>query len=249
MEESNHEMVNMVTQQIGTVINPLIRDTITSYEELSAQMERVANDFGTPPARNVSRPQETDPSIEVPTKRNTNQIIENRVLRQAPLPNIEEPEKVPLLVNRCQDADQVVMQARQDNYEGHNNIANLVENLLAQNGFNMGFRRPNFTSASPEYVLMTELLRNWKVPKFTKFAGETNESTVEHIVRYLIEAGDIANNENLKMKYSEFFDEKCFYLVYYTASEFDPLLDSVRKGFSWSILYGSVQDKPERTSQ
>jgi len=24
MEESNHEMVNMVTQQIGTVINPLI---------------------------------------------------------------------------------------------------------------------------------------------------------------------------------------------------------------------------------
>jgi len=33
------------------------------------------------------------------------------------------------------------------------------------------------------------------------FAGETNESTVEHIVRYLIEAGDIANNENLKLKY------------------------------------------------
>jgi len=43
--------------------------------------------------------------------------------------------------------------------------------------------------------------RNWKVPKFTKFAGETNESTVEHFARYLTEAGDITNNENFKMKY------------------------------------------------
>jgi len=93
------------------------------------------------------------------------------------------------------------MQAHQDNYEGHNNITNLVENFLAQNGFNMSFRIPNFTLALSEYVMITELPRNWKVPKFTKFAGETNESTVEHIARYLIEAGDITNNENLKLKY------------------------------------------------
>jgi len=65
----------------------------------------------------------------------------------------------------------------------------------------MGFRRPNFTSALSEYVLMTEFPRNWKVPKFTKFDGESNESTVKHIAKYLIEAGDIANNENLKLKY------------------------------------------------
>ena len=43
--------------------------------------------------------------------------------------------------------------------------------------------------------------RGWKVLKFTKFAGDTNESTVEHIARYLTEAGDIANNENLRMRY------------------------------------------------
>jgi len=77
----------------------------------------------------------------------------------------------------------------------------VVEALLAQNGFNMGLHRPNFVSALSEYVLMTELQRNCKVPKFTKFVGETNESTVEHIARYLTKAGDIANNENLKMKY------------------------------------------------
>jgi len=31
MEDSNHEMFNQVTQQIGTIINPLIRDTNNSY--------------------------------------------------------------------------------------------------------------------------------------------------------------------------------------------------------------------------
>jgi hypothetical protein len=39
---------------------------------------------------------------------------------------------------------------------------------------------------------MEELPRGWKIPKFTKFGGETNESTVEHIARYLTDAGDIA---------------------------------------------------------
>src|ERR1051325_8382995 len=47
----------------------------------------------------------------------------------------------------------------------------------------------------------TDLPRGYKVPKFTKFAGDTNESTVEHIARYLTEVGDIANNENLRIKY------------------------------------------------
>lgn len=41
----------------------------------------------------------------------------------------------------------------------------------------------------------------WKVPKFTNFARDTSESKVEHFTRYQTEAGDIANNENLKMKY------------------------------------------------
>lgn len=36
---------------------------------------------------------------------------------------------------------------------------------------------------------------------FTKFAGDTSESTVENIARYQSEAWDFGNNENLKMKY------------------------------------------------
>jgi hypothetical protein len=72
---------------------------------------------------------------------------------------------------------------------------------MAQNSLNIGFHRPNLVSPLSEYVLETELPRGWKIPKFTKFAGDTSESTVEHIARYLTEARDIANNENLRLKF------------------------------------------------
>jgi len=65
----------------------------------------------------------------------------------------------------------------------------------------MGLYSPNFVSALSDYVVAEELPKGWKIPKFTKSGGETNELTVEHISRYLTEAGDIANNENLRLKY------------------------------------------------
>ncbi|CAJ2662058.1 unnamed protein product [Trifolium pratense] len=105
------------------------------------------------------------------------------------------------MVRRNQDPDEVVREVQNNNLLGQNNLANMVETILAQNGLNTGCRRPNFGSAFTEYVLQTELPRGWKVPKYTKFAGDTNESTVEHISRYLAESGNLANNENLRMKY------------------------------------------------
>ena len=105
------------------------------------------------------------------------------------------------MVQRNQDPDQIVRQAQQVNLDGQNNIANVVETLWTQNGFNLGLYGPNFVPPLPKYVTIEELHRGWKIPKFTKFGGETNESTVEHIARYLTEAGDIANNENLRMKF------------------------------------------------
>ncbi|MCI13231.1 hypothetical protein A2U01_0034347, partial [Trifolium medium] len=38
MDESNHEMVNTLTQQLGTVFNPLINNTNDSYQILANQM-------------------------------------------------------------------------------------------------------------------------------------------------------------------------------------------------------------------
>ncbi|AES60329.1 hypothetical protein MTR_1g043730 [Medicago truncatula] len=100
MEDNNHEMVNMVTQKIGTVINPLIRDTNNSYQTLSTQMERIANFFCAPPTQNV-RP------VEIPAEGQVNQMP-GHVAQQQQLvqPQAqEEPERAPILVNRHQDAD------------------------------------------------------------------------------------------------------------------------------------------------
>lgn len=82
-----------------------------------------------------------------------------------------------------------------------NNLEVMVETIVVQNRVNVGLHRPNYTSLLSEYVLQSELPARWKVPKFTKFSGDTGESTIEHVARYLIEAGEIANNENLKIKY------------------------------------------------
>jgi len=40
MEDANHEMVNMLTQQIGMVFNPLIQQIGSSYQTLNDQMGR-----------------------------------------------------------------------------------------------------------------------------------------------------------------------------------------------------------------
>lgn len=48
MDESNYDMVNMLTQQTGTMFNPLIQNTNHSYQQLAHQMGRISDLFGAP---------------------------------------------------------------------------------------------------------------------------------------------------------------------------------------------------------
>jgi len=125
--------------------------------------------------QHVSQPQPVEPIIQV------------------------QPEVI--LVDRNNNVDEVVRNIQQQNIGVHNNIVNLVENIMAQNGLNIGLHRPNSVSLLSELVLQSKLPRGYKIPKFTKFARDTGESIVEHIARYLTEAGDLANDENLRLKY------------------------------------------------
>jgi hypothetical protein len=113
MDEANHDMANLVTQQMGAITNPLIRDTNNSYQALSAQMEWIADFFGAPAARSTPVTRNLNGgSIEPPTVSQNAQVPENQMqppMAQAQM--LEEPEKAPIFVNRNQDADQVVMQA------------------------------------------------------------------------------------------------------------------------------------------
>lgn len=57
IEDCNHEMVNMLTQQIGTVFNPLIQETDNSYLTLSDKMGRIADFFDASLVCNTLMPQ------------------------------------------------------------------------------------------------------------------------------------------------------------------------------------------------
>ncbi|XP_050895399.1 uncharacterized protein LOC127102024 [Lathyrus oleraceus] len=111
----------------------------------------------------------------------------------------EQPRRV-IMVNRDQDADEVIHRVRRENMM-ENDLTSMIERIMTHNGLNTGLRRPNYSSPLSEYVLQTELPRGCKIPKFTKFPGDTSESIIEHIARYMTEAGDLANSENLRMKY------------------------------------------------
>ena len=77
----------------------------------------------------------------------------------------------------------------------------MVEQTLNRHGFNIGFSdKMLFASPFPYEVQAMDMPRGYKIPKFTKFAGEMGESNVEHVARFTLECGDLAASEALKMK-------------------------------------------------
>ena len=77
-------------------------------------------------------------------------------------PRVEIPRIVPqipraveqgiVMVNRNQNADEVVQQVRHHNYAPDNNLTTTVERIMAQNGVNIDFHRPNFTYPLSDYT-------------------------------------------------------------------------------------------------
>lgn len=50
MDESNHEMVHMLAQQMGTIFNTLIQNTTQTNQQMATQMTRIAYLFKVPQA-------------------------------------------------------------------------------------------------------------------------------------------------------------------------------------------------------
>lgn len=85
----------------------------------------------------------------------------------------------------------MVQQVQQDNITKPNNLEVIVERIMGQNGFNVGLHRPKYISPLIKYVLQSKLPRGWKVPKYTKFFGDTDESAVKHIAIHLTKGGAV----------------------------------------------------------
>lgn len=48
MDESNHELMHMLTQMMTTLFNPIMENTHTSYQDLTRQIGRIADVFRAP---------------------------------------------------------------------------------------------------------------------------------------------------------------------------------------------------------
>ncbi|XP_050918815.1 uncharacterized protein LOC127136276 [Lathyrus oleraceus] len=186
---------------MGTILSPLIQDSTRSYQQLATQMTRIGYFLGALKAwvrRNPTPPPQ--PETPVQQEEMTDDTVEQEYQEFEQVSRVARRPLV-VLVNRNQDPDQVVSQVRHYAAMGEQNQEAIVKRIIVRKGVSPYLQRPTYSSPLPNFVLQTELPRGWKVPKFTKFVGDTEESIVEHVARYQTEAGDIANNEDLKLKY------------------------------------------------
>ncbi|PNX68809.1 hypothetical protein L195_g056372, partial [Trifolium pratense] len=98
MDESNHEMVNTLTSQLGTILNPLINNTNNNYQLLAHQMGRIADFFGTPAMPN----QNLQPIRNQAHVQNQSLPIDNEVPNNQ-VPQMVQEEPPVQVVNQVQD--------------------------------------------------------------------------------------------------------------------------------------------------
>ncbi|XP_050896051.1 uncharacterized protein LOC127102756 [Lathyrus oleraceus] len=139
---------------------------------METQITRIEDFLGAPRAQiRYKPPPSPRPETPVRPEEMWDETIEQEYQEVKQIPRVARRPPM-VLVTRNQDPDHVVRQIRQEAAIGEQNLEAIVEQIIGL-----------------------------KVPKFTKFNGDTEESTVEHVARYHTEAGDIENNEDLKLKY------------------------------------------------
>ncbi|XP_016185987.1 uncharacterized protein LOC107627674 [Arachis ipaensis] len=186
VEENYHDLVNLLTQQLTTILNPMMVDQESKFKSLARQVERIARivDYEEGERHNA---------------RGNNEGFKNIFQNKNDVVNRENPHVVP----RGHNADDFLARLRANHGGERYQVTRIVEEVLNRVGLNVGFmNQPHFVSAFPQVVQMTKVPRGVKNPMIiTKFAGKVGESTTEHVARYYVEIGNLANDENLKMKF------------------------------------------------
>ncbi|XP_050919014.1 uncharacterized protein LOC127136510 [Lathyrus oleraceus] len=203
MDDSNHELVNMLTNQMSTVFNPLIQESTETNRQVANQLTRLCNFLGAP-ARQITPMIRPIVHVQIKIGAAEEETVHKRqIIRPLQNQGVESGvagRKQMIMVNQHQDADQIVDQHRKEDLAVENNLTTIVERIMARNGMGSTLQRPLYASPLAEFILQAEAPRGMKVPKYTKFGGESGESTIEHVARYLTESGDLAHNECLRVK-------------------------------------------------
>ncbi|XP_016167911.1 uncharacterized protein LOC107610368 [Arachis ipaensis] len=186
VEESHHDLVNLLTQQMATILNPMMADHESKFERLARQVGQIARilDYDKGERHDV---------------RGNNEGFENIFQNENKVLNRENLQIIP----RGQNADDVLARLHANHGGERYQVTRIMEEVLNRVGLNVGFmNQPHFVSAFSQVVQMAEVPRGVKNPKIiTKFAGKVRDSTIEHVARYLVEIGNLANDENLKMNF------------------------------------------------
>lgn len=138
MYESNHEMVHMLTQQMGTILRPLIQDSTKSYQQMETQMTRIG-DFLRAPRAQIHQNPPPPPRLETPVRQEEmeNETVEHEYQEVEQIPRVARRPHV-VLVNRNQDPNHVVRKIRQEAATGEQNLEAIVEQIIVQNGISLG---------------------------------------------------------------------------------------------------------------
>ncbi|XP_050895248.1 uncharacterized protein LOC127101856 [Lathyrus oleraceus] len=182
MDDINHELVNMLTNQMGTVFNPVIQESAEINRQVANQLTRLCNFLG-PLARQMAQVVRQTVLVQIEIGAAEDETVhEGQILRPQQNQGVESGvagRNQMVLVNRHQDADQIVDQHRQEYLAVENNLTTIVERIMARNGMSATLQRPLYASPLAEFILQIEAPRGMKVPKYTKFGGESELSSIK----------------------------------------------------------------------
>ena len=77
-------------------------------------------------------------------------------------------------------------------------VTKLIKNQfgLKPKGLSFSYKRPY-----PEWYDLVALPTNYKLPKFAKFTGQDNISTIEHVSQYLTQLGEASVEEAHRVRF------------------------------------------------
>ncbi|XP_059629769.1 uncharacterized protein LOC132272685 [Cornus florida] len=81
---------------------------------------------------------------------------------------------------------------------GRNNYADA--NPLQEFGLTRRGGRPTYRKPYPEFIDEVKFSWNFRIPEFATFNGEGEQSTLEHISRFIVQCGEAAANPWLKVR-------------------------------------------------
>ncbi|RYR08684.1 hypothetical protein Ahy_B05g076495 [Arachis hypogaea] len=124
VNESHHDFINLLTQQMTTILNPIMADHETKFERLARQVERVARIVNYNEGDHQNLGVNPESLGNNPRDMNDNMNLDGNVPR----------------VVRCdQNDDDVLDRIRVNQQEKCYQVTRIVEDVLNRVGINVGF--------------------------------------------------------------------------------------------------------------